>query len=79
LNITLEPIPIRSLSLINENKLNESTKEQLPALKIENGEVAHLKPSQLPLMNQVNITLNLFKSIFIFRLNLYIYVNHYII
>lgn len=30
-------------------------KEQLPAIKIEDGQIQYLKPSQLPLMAQVNI------------------------
>jgi hypothetical protein len=49
------------------NWLNQK-KEPLPALKVQNRDIMHLKPSQLPLMNQVNMTLN----IFVFKLNLYI-------
>ncbi|CAF4382253.1 unnamed protein product, partial [Adineta steineri] len=55
-NIVFEPIPVRSPSIISENRsidLITSTKEQqLPSFKIENSEVTHLKPSRLPLMNQ---------------------------
>jgi hypothetical protein len=33
----------------------ESPKEQIPAFKVENGQIMHLKPSQLSMMNQVNM------------------------
>jgi hypothetical protein len=57
-NAVLRPILIRSSSVISENKLTESIKEQSPSSKIDDGEIMHLKPSQLPLMNQVNITIH---------------------
>jgi hypothetical protein len=41
--------------MINDNKLTDLTKEQISPLKIENGQIIQLKPSQLPLMSQVSI------------------------
>ena len=45
--------------MISDNRSMESMlsikEQQLPSFKVENAEVTHLKPSQLPLMNQVNI------------------------
>ncbi|CAF1369075.1 unnamed protein product [Adineta steineri] len=66
-NLVFEPIPVRSPSIISENRsidLITSTKEQqLPSFKIENSEVTHLKPSRLPLMNQVEF-IHLCKSMY---------------
>jgi len=72
-NIILEPILVRSSSMISESKSMESnisTKEQhFPSFKIENAEVTHLKPSILPLMKQVNILVGISNDLF----SLYIY------
>ncbi len=46
----IEPLPARSASVSCE-----SPKEQIPAFKVENGQIMHLKPSQLSMMNQVNM------------------------
>ncbi|UJR27471.1 hypothetical protein I4U23_008757 [Adineta vaga] len=66
-NIIFEPILIRSSSMVSENRfidLLSSTKEQqLPSFKVENAEITHLKPSQLPLMNQVEF-IHLCKSLY---------------
>ncbi len=54
--------------MIGESKSIESslsTKEQqFPSVKIENAEVTHLKPSQLPLMKQVNILVRISSDLF---------------
>lgn len=56
----LEPIPTYTSS-------TESIREQLPAIKIEDGQIQHLKPSLLPLMNQVNLN----------RIFVYIYIHKF--
>ena len=40
--------------MISDIRLVEFTREQIPASRIDDGEIMHLKPSQLPLMTQVN-------------------------
>ena len=45
----IEPLPVRSTSVSCD-----SPKEQIPTVKVENGQIMHLKPSQLSVMNQVN-------------------------
>ncbi|CAF4493213.1 unnamed protein product, partial [Rotaria sp. Silwood2] len=62
-NILLGSISIHLPSVISENTSIESTKEQTPSLYIENGEITYLKPSQLPLMNQMEF-IHLCKSIY---------------
>lgn len=53
--LVLEPLPVRSGSVVSDIRMVEFPREQIPASRIDNGEIMHLKPSQLPLMTQVNI------------------------
>ncbi|CAF4253974.1 unnamed protein product, partial [Rotaria sordida] len=58
-NILFEPTSAHRSSSVNSENISVessiSTNEQMSSLYIENREITYLKPSQLPLMNQVNI------------------------